>query len=343
MINGVPDMENGVGAPVVAEATDVEEDAFAANWHPVAKATSYSVDCYSAEGMAADGTHPILEEHFTDTGSTATPDNPTQLGGYGIMSLDDMTDVAGWYGSVVVIADGMLGCRGNGYGDVELYTPLLCLQNSNGTYKAEIRVYGEEGETFAVQGTKELAYTKFESTGIHDITFEIPKGILKDRLMIYTVGNSLFLIDSFRITQDLKAGDDVLRYLISGSATAPNTFAPVAGIDPSKGEKYAYTVSAIYTKYGKSYRSTLSNVATVKLGAGVGVNVNFDEETVSLMANGLELTLTTQRPSDISIYSVSGLSVVGLDRIENRATYVLPSKGIYIVKIGQKTMKVNIQ
>ncbi len=335
----------GIAAPVVIEASDIDpEGAFTANWQPVPKATSYLIDLYAAVVVTEPkDDYVVLEEDFSKVNSTGTVENPEVIGGLNYMSLDDLTQLQGWFGSGVIVADGMLGCREmNGY-DVELCTPLISLHNNEGNYTVQLSVYGHEGDTFVVQGFKGLAYHKFETTGLHELVFDIPEGIAKDRLMMYVANNTSFLIDSIRVTQNLEAGNHLLTYMESGKTDGPDTFAGVVGLDSESGIKYAYTVSSIYKKYGESCQSDLSEVAIVELNPTEVTQVSLEEQVVELSTNGLNLMVRTSMPTSSAVYTLNGIIVANINRTVNEVTYTLPSTGIYIIKVGEKSFKVNVK
>ncbi len=334
----------GVATPVILDATDIDRrGAFTANWNAVPKATSYVVDLFNAATVDADEQkHVVLEEDFSKVESERTPDQPMLIGDIDYMELDAYTQTPGWLGSGVVVANGMLGVFGSGSYDLDLLTPYISLHNNNGDYAVEADVYAKAGETLVVQGFNGVASYKIEETGLQTIVFNLSEGVAKDRLMIYTLNHSTFLLDSFRVVQDLKEGDSVLAYVETAQVAAPETSVRFSGLDTKNGGRYAYTVNSLYQKYNASCFSDPSDAMLVDLTGSEVVSVPLDDAAVELALNGLELTVRTGSVGEISVYTLAGLSV-GTGSALSELTVMLPEPGIYVVKVGDKAMKINVK
>ncbi|MDD5862260.1 MAG: hypothetical protein PUD15_06830 [Prevotella sp.] len=121
--------------------------------------------------------YEILSEDFSKVTSKATKDSPESAGNKSkLTTLDDYTQLGGWYGQGNVLANGMLGCRQGTEANYEVITPELPLGNGDKSYKVAVSVgHGYDGL----------------------------------RVWFYTKHYGAFMLDDVKITQTLAKGDQV--------------------------------------------------------------------------------------------------------------------------------------
>lgn len=213
----------GVSAPEAQLATDIDaRGSFTANWEAAPKATGYAVNLYGATKAEADqADFTIIEEGFdkinAEMTSATSVDEPENLGNSGTTALDDATYLPGWTGSSNTMVQGMLGCQSSSYSKNHITTPTIYLANSN-PVTLTLVAYGEAGDALGVNingveyainletvdETHGLMSGKVENLPVSGNTLQIK----------FTSQNSKpFLIDYFRISQDVQKGDVVRSWL----------------------------------------------------------------------------------------------------------------------------------
>lgn len=332
----------GVAAPVATEATELSaRGAFTANWENVPKATTYGIKTYSLyTADQEEPEHTVLEETFSGTYSTATPEAPESLGNMDLIPLDGLTDNNGWYGFLTIACQGGLGAMSlPDYGvKGELQSPELSLSNNGGTCHVEIVAYGVPGDRVdvinnAARGLAMEGYGTFmEYYG------DIPNCTENDILTFYSEQFQNFFINSIKVIQHLEEGDKVVTLL--STKGNPTESYRATGLDPEM--DYAYDVYSRYTRYYSSCTSPLSNRIYVMLAA-VGTDRVGEEQTAVITQLNDILTVDTPSPVRVTVTGMDGINAVDALCPEGRSELRIPGRGVYVVSAGDRTMKILVE
>lgn len=313
----------GVGAPVVKEATDLDKrGAFTANWEPAVNATSYTLNCYESSIIdKADPEHPVFVENFSKA-EGGTDGAYLFLENIDYVYLDTYADNEGWIGSGTLVGNDMVGCytmtaEGQAI-PFEMLTPGIDLSQDNGNFKVNLDfILQNEGDILVVQCDESgyIGIQGAEPNKLTHATVELQGGTANSKLMFYAYNNSPFMLDKVEITQNYKAGDEILNLVesceVEDGASASRR---VSGLERKDGISYVYELISHRNRYGFTYSSEPSEKMRVDLyGAGVNGLENMDNE-------------------DVRIFDLEGRQVNGV-----------PEPGIYIVRKNGKTFKVVVK
>lgn len=310
----------GVAAPEPLPATDLDErGAYTANWLAAHHANAYilnSYEIYTLEEPKTD--YVIMEENFDACKEGDKETGMKSLGNFSRISLDNYTDNPGWIGSGTLLCNGMVGCVNMDYEShttFSMLSPMMDLSNNGGQYTVTVSFELENAyEQFVVQGGMET-YQIIEPNGelARTVQITLDKGHQHTDLMFYTVNGTPFLLDKVVVSQNLQQGDR-LHKLLKQMETQDLTMR-VNELEIKDNHIHAYSLQSVYDNYGDIYYSDYSDYMTVDLAA-----------------------------SGIEALEQAGISLENAEfyDLQGRRVYE-PQEGIYVVKSGEKTVKVIIR
>ncbi|MGI6223655.1 MAG: hypothetical protein ACOYJG_08600 [Prevotella sp.] len=309
----------GVATPTALEAENVNDrGSFDAKWTTVPKATSYIVDFYKIYKANQDeSNYTVLDEDFNGAMTSGTVDAPVDVYNYQLSSLDDYTTTPDWYGRWNITAESALGVE-----DIstvqergELQSPILSLGNGDKTAHISLKVCGAEGDYLIVSNQYgRAAYVPL--TGEYkEYSFDLTD-CQNDEILLFTSYNGgWFLLDNVKVTQDLKAWDEVWKKTqiveVEGNSSDTQHF---GSLTEEENTYYGYTVTAKYVKNARTAYSKISNRICVDPFL---TGITSPESNNVIMGRQ-------------EMYDLQGR------RIEN----LNGQHGVFIVKMGNKTQKV---
>lgn len=313
----------GLPAPAAVAVGNLDSEGnLTASWRKHPRATSYEVRLYGVDRIAADNSGwEALNQDFAYVSTDATVENPASLGNKEYTDLEGLIGQPGWIGRNTLYANGMVGGKN---ASSDLLTPPLTLNHGDGNYKVRLRAWSVQGESLVVQGVGVYDMYEFPEAGFREFEIELGKGTMQNRLMMYTLHGSPFLVDDITVTQAVRADDPV--YSILDYKETPEATMPMK-IENPEGE-YALTVTAIQNWFGEKAYSEISTPALFSF-AGVGIEETLADARVAMQGN----TLTAA--ADAIVYNLSGIRVASLTAGES---VVLPA-GIYVVVCDGKAFK----
>lgn len=320
----------GVSTPDLADPTNIDErGSYTANWEAAPKATRYIANNYGVTKIKkATDNYIILDENFSKIDANVTsstdPYNPEDLGNGTLTHFDDYTDMAGWEGEGNTMCQGMLGLKQFEYSSVYLQTPPMYLKNNN-RYTVAVKAYGTVGDVLVMTtprgenlGIEFKAVSDTTTNGVAEGSFDVDGGDAAETLVLYTYEGYPAMLDYFKVSQDLKAGDKVYTYLSSQEVKAPETSTTFSGLDKYGYSSYAYTVRAYFDQDGATAVSNPTDYQIVNLSTADGISDN--------------ISSTDNQVKVIARYAADG------------ALLATPHKGINILKLSNgKTMKVLVK
>lgn len=338
----------GVAKPVVKEASDLDRrGAFTANWEAAPKATGYIVSLYHTTRIEKDSAnYVVLSEDFNNPNVevTADPENYEWVPGYDdYLYFDDYTDVPGWHSDGAAVCKGMIGCGSSSYAFFNLYSPYMTLNNGNGDFTVEAKVWSQQGDTFVVQTEREYGKIEFEETGFKTIKGTLHNGKAQQRLMMYTVGGAPFFLDDFKVTQDVKEGDLILTDAGKVEILDNSTNYRFSGLPTDACKLYSYSVKALRTYRDESCSSADSEMQLVDLATVAVDNISYDNCTLRAYRNSDGIVVSSTPGAVVRIHNLQGIevsrAVVPADGI---VRVTLDCNGIYIVSDGESAVKIEI-
>ncbi len=333
---------NSIAAPTPGETT-VTESGFTANWSPVARANMYDFYLYKTHTAKADEKYSIAKSDFSWVTSTATVDDPEQEPKTAI----ELQEPSGWWLHSGCYTNGTIGIENwqalfgfntyiespsfdlSGVGgeitiDVDLYTP-------DDTYFLLYNAYGD-GSFEMVDEVKidKIAATEDPDWKHHSVTL---KGGSKESLVLLMgSGRNDMLIDNLDVTVNLKKGQ---RFNVPAGVTVVyEGTSNTVSADMMSGQQYAWNVAGVYYDGETTVIGQYSDPVFVD-SLNASVDELADESANAFVADG---ALRVENPDGlpVAVYSANG----SLVSTSAAATIDLPSKGVYIVKIGSKVFKV---
>ena len=280
--SSAPMMAYGLPAPAVEAATDVTENSFIAHWKPVAKAMGYEVSHFDVFTASEDRAgYVVISEDFSKIANTGVGiEKPFAFQNSSYKKLGmDMVYRNGWqclwggYADGCFVGTGLTEYNISG----ELLTPELTLSNNNGMYHVKVTARS------MLQSDVLLVYSRKSGQGVRcDLSPDewrvfdtnVAGGQLDDIVVFTTENHYPFIIDDIKITQDLKASDNVFERL-STSAILDHGILEYAveGLDASADDhSYAFGVTAVrQDSSGELIRSERSEYQMVDATLGIGM------------------------------------------------------------------------
>lgn len=335
----------GMPAPKALEATDIEKrGAYTANWAPSPKAKSYTVNNFKVDPVTEDKENYVVLRDDFEKANSAAQEYPTGL------YFDDWTDCKGWHTDMLpdgfrtsLVADGgYIGAL-----NLPLYTPQVSLDNDGGKFTVRFKVKAFGGEIIRVYSGDEMQVYDFSEVNPegdpyafeeHEVEMHFNNGAELQSLVIMSTVYT-FMLDWFEITQNVKAGDRVIRYLdhadVTGHDSAEYRF---SGLENAEGVKFGYNVSAYGDYIGQTFNSQPSNLVMVDLNqTGLG-SLGSDDNSVSVSTVAGGVMVTTSKPAVADIYSLSGVCVASADCGAGATLISLPA-GVYVVRVAGHSYK----
>lgn len=308
----------GVAAPQVKPATDIDSrGSYTANWDSSVKATGYRVNNYGLTTAKEDGLQSVIDEDFSgitsDVTASTDPKNPEQAGTSKYESLNGYTKLPGWTVKNMAVTQGWMGAINDDYTTGIVKTPALYLDNAD-SFKLTIKAVGTAGDDLTIKTDKQTYYIAFDDNGEINGTYTIPESGSAVTLSI--TSDATFMIDNIKVSQELKAGDNIYTLLNSTTVDGKeNTTTTFSNLYDYEFDSYAYAVTAIREDGSNYAESDLSDYATVDLENGTSQTTGIDQ-----------------------LDDAASVKVVGRYNV-NGMRMSTPQRGVNIVKMSDGTVR----
>ena len=367
-------------APEMYAATEIDENGYyVASWNDVPSAEIYNYRAYADRVAAEDGAMVLTDENLNGLSETdgskptRTIENPDYMvydeyfitegnqGGWKIRNGAPCVDY--------IVLDAWHYINGNG--DAALISPELDLSKNGGEVKLNVSLWGELTEGYnwddeLVEFQTECAVALFtwdEELGDYNQTdlqyisnveevwnnYEVTIKGATDRSIIglFAVraeGN--LYIDNVKLTQDYKAGE-IFRDPFFAKMLSVDTEAEVTIPARCAGADIWHHVAAGKVNYESDGVNTTMHVLESKYSEleKVGTAPTTSVENVALVnatarvANGV-LRIANPAAETVNVYDLAGKLVYTNASGSQQLDVVLPANGVYMVKVGNKTIKV---
>ena len=367
-------------APEMYAASEIDENGYyVASWNDVPSAEIYNYRAYADRVAAEDGAMVLTDENLNGLSETdgskptRTIENPDYMvydeyfitegnqGGWKIRNGAPCVDY--------IVLDAWHYINGNG--DAALISPELDLSKNGGEVKLNVSLWGELTEGYnwddeLVEFQTECAVALFtwdEELGDYNQTdlqyisnveeawnnYEVTIKGATDRSIIglFAVraeGN--LYIDNVKLTQDYKAGE-IFRDPFFAKMLHPDTEVEVTIPARCAGADIWHHVAAGKISYDSNGVNTTMHVLESKYSEleKVGTAPTTSVENVALVnatarvANGV-LRIANPAAETVNVYDLAGKLVYTNASGSQQLDVVLPANGVYMVKVGNKTIKV---
>lgn len=352
--------------PELGEST-IKDGKYTATWNAVPTAERYNYIAYHEREATANGEFVITNEDFTGVKDAEgnltgwTVEEPSQ------QSYDDfyMKEVnqAGWHVKQGAPYTDFMCVDGwqyiFGHKDAGLISPELDLSKDNGKVNLSVRLYGVIAEGYDQPYQTECAVALFnfnEEKGDFDqaelvypkdvkpewktFNVELTKGSKRSVIGIYAVnGPENLYIDDVKITQNYNAGDTfkdpfLFQRFIEGTSLEVNL--------PGKtsGNKVYHRINAAKSNSSRGLKETdyseMKYVGKSDVVSSVA-NVSLSKATVQLVDGNV--IVNNADGENVSIYRLDGTLVYSNNSGSKNITAAMPCNGAYIVKVGNKSVK----
>ncbi len=341
-------------APTILDETNVTDTSFTANWIAIEEADEYQVSMYANHTATTDETYNLADFDFEDIESNGTVDNP-EIPEEGYVYYNS------WYFYLHVYADGVLGISGEGsmyYDYAYICSPELDLSSNEGKTTLTFKMKATAGESleFYLNTAEYGDYQQIENFVItaenndwNEYTIEFTEGHEKSLIEIWYYGMTYAYFDDFKVSQELKEGD-VKRLKLVEDFTTENHYDFVIDEKYRNDELYyqLYGIKYVYAydPYYDDYYMTGGIVSDFTEPRYAPTNKNDNTEGVedsnisSAQAyfNDGQLHIFNPDNEIVNVYNINGVCVYNSELNSDMQTKL--SKGLYIVKVGDKVMKV---
>lgn len=353
----ITQIDNGKpGAPLAQAATNVSDTQFTANWQSVPQATAYAVYTILTHTAQADNEPFNLFKSDFSAVKVGTIDSPwdySRLGGIRVF-LDDLAPRCDWIAFAPMAAQGMFGIS-NMFLDYNvpgtIYSPILDLSHNGGKSTLRFNVLGRNVTKLRICVLKDRADGKADelfktecpvTTDLAEQVITLEKGE-KDTYVEISIaeGTGYVLFDDLQLSQNLNKGESTeLKYKYDETS---DTSRRIDTPDYSAGDVYAYTVQAFRldssSKIIEEATSDRSEPQEVKRNDAVeSITAGNDGATVATTADGIRITLAEAAP--VAVYSLDGRLLHQDNTAATEHNVALGNHGIFLVRIGAKTIKV---
>lgn len=353
----ITQIDNGKpGAPLAQAATNVSDTQFTANWQSVPQATAYAVYTILTHTAQADNEPFNLFKSDFSAVKVGTIDSPwdySRLGGIRVF-LDDLAPRCDWIAFAPMAAQGMFGIS-NMFLDYNvpgtIYSPILDLSHDGGKSTLRFNVLGRNVTKLRICVLKDKADGKADelfktecpvTTDLAEQVITLEKGE-KDTYVEISIaeGTGYVLFDDLQLSQNLNKGESTeLKYKYDETS---DTSRRIDTPDYSAGDVYAYTVQAFRLDSSSNIieeaTSDRSEPQEVKRNDAVeSITAGNDGATVATTADGIRITLAEAAP--VAVYSLDGRLLHQDNTAATEHNVALGNHGIFLVRIGAKTIKV---
>ncbi|MGM9815508.1 MAG: hypothetical protein ACI304_00425 [Lepagella sp.] len=337
-----PMLALGLGTPVVSPATDITDSSYTANWNRTPKATSYTVRDFDTYTAAQDETDALVFSESFSNAEGGSPEEPISLdNSWEYLPLDQYADNVGWLGASTILTEGMVGCGGSGYSS--LITPVLSLGNGDGSFRISITVdlpFGPDGILIS-PSQAQGEYIGFEGNeGENIIDLNYTGGSNEETIKIQSQYGYPFYVKDLKIYQSLHAGDVVYHLAGIAEVDADVTSHTFENVDFVNTPNHAFDVTAAYAKGLNSCTSLPSQRMEVTKGSNVKLLADADKVAVRTTADGIAIRSSFDTIAEV--YNTLGMSVAKCS-LSAGVTNISLERGVYVVKVANKTFKVNVK
>lgn len=345
--------------PTYLDETNITDTSFTANWEAIEGADDYNFFLYSEHTAKTDETYYLYDFDFNDIVSEGTDEFPEE-------PEEGYVYYEGWYFYLHMFFNGGIGLSGlySEYWDYAyIDSPEIDLSSDNGKVTISTKLKGAAGEVvdLILFSTPNGYYEEVDietfsllDDGWNEYTFELEGGNEQSIIEIMYYGTTNLLIDDFKVSQNMKAGE-TKSLLIKDDLTSEPNYNVVIG-EKYRNEKTYYKLYAIkyvlsYDPYYDDYfvaggivsdfteprYSPINNDGNDDENEDETGIEDFKHTSAHAFFNSGQLNVFNPNNEAVSVYNINGVCLYS-----SHSNGSIPSdwaKGLYLVKIGDKVIK----
>lgn len=337
----VPEME----IPVAKEATEVTENSFTANWDAVPYGHIYLTSVYKQHTATEQETYSLVNTDFSDVVSDSKIDEPEM-----VLRTYYFPKAEGWYISTAAFANGAIGID-NSFGELVgtsyLISPKMDFSAGGGKVNIKMNWMGINAPfvwiAFAtVSDTGELTFPKDNSypvpTTLTENELVIEGGTKDSYLIISTPYLGTVMFDELRITMELQKGETIMHPLLS-TQTEGSTSQTFTDLEAAPLDVFYYDVAAAYYADGMS-PVTSGRSERIEVILKNSIEKTTDTSTAFAYAENGTIYVHNPEGAEVEVFGINGQRLAADRSGQQLSTFGLTEKGMFIVKVGEKTFKV---
>ncbi len=331
--------------PILKEASAISKEGFTGSWLPVFGADGYFTQLCLEYTAAQETDYDYLNTDFSEVNSDRDLDGET---------LDRYLDRTGWMVSVgMAEASGRIGLDNtNSYatGPAFMVSPKMDFSHNGGVVDVDLTLSGDrqmrvfvgmykaKGDSYELIGE---AVPIDISTQPEEFHLAVSGGIENSYLIIRpaTLINGITWIDDLRVAQKLQKGESAVVFVRGGTRVNDGETHTFSTPETKPGERYGYCVTAYHRKATGIYiYSEASEQQFVDPKASVATVATL--QNASIRKDGNLIRIANPKAQTAIVVTINGVVLYS----GNDAEITLPmlSQGIYVVRIGEETIKVVI-
>lgn len=351
--------------PELADCT-IKDGKYTATWGAVPSAERYNYISYHEREASANGEFVVTDEDFTDV-----RDYDGNLTGWTVekpssYSYDDFyikeVEQAGWHAKQGAPYTDFICVDGWQYifnhQDAGLISPELDLSKDNGRINLSVKLYGVLAEGYDQPYQTECAVALFnynEEKGDYEqveliypegvkpewktFNVQLTKGSNRSIIGIYAVnGPDNLYIDDLKITQNYNAGDTfkdpfLFQRFVDGTSLEVNL------PEKTSGSNIYHRINAVKSNSAGIKETSFSEMKYIgksDVVSSIG-SVSLTNATVQVVDG--KVIVNNANGDNVSLYRLDGTLVYSNDSGAKNITVTMPYNGAYIVKVGDKSVK----
>lgn len=350
-------------APKLLEPTNVTTNGFTANWEEVPYSDGYTPFLYKEHTALEDQKLSLIDTDFSDAVCPPSYDpwgdmtitEPFQS--FAPYYFDEFAGMADWYINVTAFANGAVGLD-NLYPDFfdqgYMISPKLDFSLGDGSVTIDVDWLSIPASYL----TEVSAMVAFATVGPDNSiniegepqVFNVPVGALSHEtitlkggkpdsyLVFFTPDNAIIMFDKLKVEMGMNKDEKIL--LPIKSLFTEDTSMDFKDLDVTPGDRYGYNVSSAYIGDGTFvYQTGASDMQFVDLVSTSINDMTIDNGAEAYVKDG-KLYVKNPNNEPVSIYNANGIQIVSATIEHSKGVYDLPATGLYIVKVGDKVIKV---
>lgn len=351
-----------LAVPELSEPTDITTNSFVANWKEVPYSERYAPYLFKEHTALENESYTLIDTDFSEA------ECPPNYDPWGDMTInepyqsfrpyyfDEFAGMADWYINQTAFADGAIGIDYMYPDFFELgymISPKLDFSTGDGTATIDVNWLS----IHATPTDEVYAIVSFATVGPDNViqiqgdpqSFLVPENELKREtitltggtkdsyIVIYTENASIIMLDDLKVSLNLNK--DEKQFLPIKTTLTQETSIKFDNLENNPGERYAYKVASAYIGDGTyPFQTPFSDYKFVELQSSVS------SETVKAEANAYvkdnRLFVNNPNHETITLYSINGTALFTDNTQPTIGVYDLNTAGMYIVKVGNKAIKV---
>lgn len=346
-------------------ATKINDDnTVTISWDAVTGAEYYELTAMRSYEAKGDETYILSKENFDKLVSPGTPATPEYKNLPAQEELDEWTDQPGWIAegpAHINGAYGLIGSFAQTYGDnIYLESPIMDLRANGGKVKFTADLYAQPLDLYdnclaqfemynliTEDGKQKLKRVDYFTTPSlasewQQHSADLTGGTEQSTVSIWATAGYLY-IDNIEITQDLKAGEKVSVPYMNAKPERNEVTLPIH--DLLRGSNLSFHLCAVreiwdimHFSVNEYVKSPLTQEFVVPI-ATLGISDTEAAPQAKAFVRDGKLTVVNPDAAPVCVTDMAGRTIA-TDSGSQLSVIDLPAKGVYVVQIGEKTVKV---